>query len=129
MLIEPIEIYRKLRVKKTTVSLRQQGVVVGHVDTSHRAFFLKDVDLVVQPAGRQKVAETGMKSVHAWIKGTLCNPTKTEQQRLACSTKPVKYDPRQHAFFTNWNTDKMLDKHYDLAFVMAAENVVMINVD
>ena len=62
-----VEVYRNLH--KKCWSVRWHGRVIKHVDEIH----LENVDLVVQPAGREKVLREKRKNVHAFAKGEVAS--------------------------------------------------------
>lgn len=65
---KPVYVYRNLH--KKCWSVKQGGVVVGHTEE----LALKNCECVVNEKGRQKVLETGIKNVHAYIKGYVTRP-------------------------------------------------------
>lgn len=66
---KPVEVYRNLHKKGRVYSIRQGGLVVAHTDN----IVLKDCKLIVQKSGLEKYLQTGIKNVHAWVKGTITN--------------------------------------------------------
>src|SRR5690554_3174807 len=54
-------------VHKRLFSIRYRGVVVAHA----REVLVRDASYVVQPAGREKVRDSGQKVVHAFVRGHL----------------------------------------------------------
>lgn len=65
---KPVYVYRNLH--KKCWSVKQGGVVVGHTEE----LALKDCVCMVNEKGRQKVLKTGVKNVHAYIKGYVTRP-------------------------------------------------------
>jgi hypothetical protein len=61
-------VYRNLH--KKCWSIKQRGLVVGHADE----LALKDCECIVNPKGRHRVIKTGVKTVHAYIKGFITRP-------------------------------------------------------
>jgi hypothetical protein len=61
-----VDVYWNLHRKLYSVRDRSTGLVIAHV----RRIRMEDVEFVVQPAGRERVRETGRKSVHAFVRGT-----------------------------------------------------------
>lgn len=59
----PVEVYRNLH--RGGYSVRQNGRVIGHTNE----LILMDAEFVVQEGGRQRVLRTGVKNVHAWVRG------------------------------------------------------------
>ena len=60
-----VEVYRNLHKNCWSVRDNTTGRVLRHVDEIH----LLDADLVVRPAGREKVLREKRKNVHAFAKG------------------------------------------------------------
>ena len=60
---ENVHVYRN--ITKNLFSVKSKGIVVCHTDYIN----LKDVTYNVQPKGRDKVRRTGIKNVHAYVKG------------------------------------------------------------
>tara|TARA_R110002020_G_scaffold295917_1_gene511541 strand:+ start:892 stop:1377 length:486 start_codon:yes stop_codon:yes gene_type:complete len=70
-----VEVYRNLRSKAWSIRNPKTGRVILHTEK----IYLQDCKLTVQPAGRQRVLDTGQKNVHAFIKGTIDFTTMTHQ--------------------------------------------------
>lgn len=82
---QPVEVYRNLH--HGGYSVRQHGRVVAHAD----ALMLKDAVFVMQPAGARRALRTGVRNVHAWIRGRVtpsCMGTNAADPRHMV---PVKY--------------------------------------
>ena len=65
-----VECYLNLHKSKPgapVLSIRHKGIVIGHA----RAVRIWDATFPVQPAGRRRVLETGVKNVHAFVRGDL----------------------------------------------------------
>ena len=60
-----VEVYRNLHKNCWSVRDNKTGRVLTHVDEIH----LKNADLIVRPAGREKVLREKRKNVHAFAKG------------------------------------------------------------
>jgi len=60
-----VEVYFNLH--KRCFSIRQRGRVIDH----RQLVVLSGCTFVVQPAGQRRVRETGVKNVHAFVRGTL----------------------------------------------------------
>jgi hypothetical protein len=69
----------------------QRGRVVAHVSS----FTVKNVDLVVQQAGRLKVLRTGRKNVHAFVRGEWVDSVQTDHS----SDLTVTYNPYKFSTF------------------------------
>lgn len=62
---KPVEIYRNLNKRGKWYSIRQGGLVVGHV----KHFVLRDCKCVVRRSGWLRWYESGVRNVHAWVRG------------------------------------------------------------
>lgn len=62
---QPIEIYRNLHLPGRSYSVRQAGKVIGHTT----AIMVKDAVFVVQRAGWERYRKTGIRNVHAFVRG------------------------------------------------------------
>ena len=84
-----VEVYWNLH--KKLYSVRQSGKVVDHLP----ALIIKKPRFVVQPAGNAKVVNTGVKNVHAFVRGAI------EQRRFwwGDELKLVNYNPFQGSYF------------------------------
>jgi hypothetical protein len=91
----PVEIYRNLH--RGGYSVRQEGLVVGHTDNAT----LLDAEFIVSEPGRRRVVVTGVRNVHAWVRGTLV--TTREQTPLVAK---VRYNPKSDAHFTYIEPDQ-----------------------
>jgi hypothetical protein len=89
-----VEVYRNLHNGKWSVRDCRTGLVVAHVDECS----VFDARLVVQPAGRQRVIDSGRKNVHAFVRGYIYNPTPawTLTRRYM---KAITYNPSRYASF------------------------------
>lgn len=67
---------------KNTFSLVQNNLVIGHMDDGVRYF--NKCRQVIREGGRQKVIKTGVKNVHAFIEGHVCN-------EVRCRWAKIKY--------------------------------------
>ena len=91
------ECYRNLH--KRGISIRalegpSKGRVIG-VETG-RAVDMVNVVLIVQPAGHRRVIESGVKNVHAFVRGTLLEPgfhETLEQERAGQCFALAFYNP------------------------------------
>jgi hypothetical protein len=84
-----VDAYRNLH--KGCFSVRQKGLVVGHVST----LLLRNASFYSQPAGRAKVRATGRKNVHAGVRGELVSIDVTNinlDNHIACYYNPYKLD-------------------------------------
>lgn len=83
---------------KQCFSVRQGGLVVGHVPTM---LMLRDVDFVVNAKGRDRVRRERRKNVHAYVRGyvDLADEGITD-------ARPVTYNPYINATFVEHLTLK-----------------------
>lgn len=88
-----VRVYRNLHKKCFSVVDTWSNSVVAHTDKIQ----LKEVQFRVQPAGRQKVLDTGRKNVHAYAVGYV-----TEFDDVL--TDPVRYDPYRFSQFHRFLT-------------------------
>lgn len=65
---------------------------------------VKDVTLVVNESGRQKVVEQQRKNVHAYVRGKVANPQ--TMPRNPTEITPLTYDPYTFEQFVDANTKK-----------------------
>lgn len=98
-----VEVYWNLH-KKCWSMRALEGPRKGRVVEHCNAVLLVDVDLVVQPAGRQRVLEERRKNVHAFARGTLhaAVPASAEHRHGAlrpCSNDEITYNPYREATF------------------------------
>lgn len=87
------EIYWNLHRRK--FSIRQDGRVIGHVD-SINAF---ETRLVVQPAGRERVRRTGKKNVHAFVRARYVEVLEPGAPHMMFARTRVTYNPYTHEQF------------------------------
>ena len=64
---QKVDFYRCLNRKGYTFSLRQNGKVVAHTNR----IILKDCELIVNKAGKERYIKTNSRNVHAFIRGYL----------------------------------------------------------
>ncbi len=92
-----VEVYWNLRYK--CYSVRHKGKVIDHV----QFITLKDVQWVVQPAGRRRVLRERRKNVHAFARGTWLYGNDelelTNAELRLTKRMPVMYNPYHHKSF------------------------------
>lgn len=101
-----VDVYWNLHKKTFSVRNRQTGLVELHSDLVE----VFDATFVVQPAGREKVLETGRKNVHAFVRGVLGGfiPENDVDYWLP---NEAKYNPFKRGTFVDAETGKpMLDE-------------------
>ena len=91
-----VEVYRNLHRSCWSVRDTKTGLVVDHVD----AISLIDAQLVVRPAGREKVLREGRKNVHAFIRGTV------DGQAVQSQTVEITYNPYRYDSFVVKGTEE-----------------------
>ena len=66
---KPVYVYRRLyrNSKKVLYSIKQNGLVVGHSDE----IFMYNCDTVILKSAQKRCRETGIRNVHAFIRGFL----------------------------------------------------------
>ena len=101
MMNRKVEVYRNLHKKCWSVRNNSTGHVLWHCTE----VLLKDVDLVVRPAGRAKVRREKRKNVHAFAKGKILytsvgnNLKKIDADKYMEKFKQIVYDPYQYESF------------------------------
>lgn len=102
--MDKVEVYFHSRKRLFSVRDAKTKKVIKHTDL----IFLEDCEFVVQDSGRKRVLTSGVKNVHAWVKGT-------ETKNLRCfnhSPLDVTYNPRKNDSFVvanslrEWSIDK-----------------------
>jgi len=87
---------------KHTFSLKEvSGRVLDHRDT----VVMRDVEFVVQPAGRKRVVEQGRKNVHAFCRGHVVREPWTWEMK-----RRVSYDPYKYPFFYDVQTGEKIEQ-------------------
>ncbi len=92
------------------------GKVIAHLDT----VYIEDAEFVVQNAGRNKVLETGVKNVHAFIRGDMKN-------HFSLNRRPgtlVIYNPYDTGRFTSFKGDIVESAKFVLCSTRAKKPVV-----
>lgn len=97
-----VDVY--LNLHKDCVSVRSRetedyGTVVAHRPKVH----VKNVEFVVQEAGRQKVLETGRKNVHAFVRGNW------DDNQTVISGTPIVYDPYEGSSFVERDSGRAVE--------------------
>ena len=86
-----VEVYRNLHKNCWSIRDNKTGRVIDHVDSIH----IKDANLVVRKAGREKVLREKRKNVHAFVKGTIENCSSWHNEEYGgklIAYNPYKYD-------------------------------------
>ena len=101
-------------------SVVQNGKVIGYTSNIH----LTNARFHVNDAARQKIADGGKKSVHAWVIGEIDAPSLAHALRLSFASAPLTpasatfthpamgkatYNPRRDKCFTDVNTGARID--------------------
>jgi len=92
-------------------SVRQNGLVVVHADN----VWLTDCKFAVQPAGNAKVRATGVKNVHAFVRGKYTGhdlnfPSDYASYLYSMGYKLAYYNPRSLTSFVDYNTQEPLSE-------------------
>lgn len=99
-----VEIYYNLHKKLFSVRDMDTGRVCMHTGFA----LLRDVQFVVQPAGRERVLREQSKNVHAFIRGWFWNE---DDVSLAPRFERIAtYNPYKYDSFVDTETSKPLDK-------------------
>jgi len=80
-------VYVYFNLHRNVFSIRQSNRVKRHV----KQLCLKDVRYLVQPAGRSKVLETGVKNVHAGLSGYFVDRVPVPAVSFDVTYNPFKY--------------------------------------
>jgi hypothetical protein len=106
-------------------SIVQDGKVIGYAEQIH----LKNARFHVNDGARQKIADGGKKSVHAWVIGEIdeINLSHALTPSSACFTHPAMgeatYNPRRDKCFTDVNTGAQIDSKTNFVdVVLRSEN-------
>jgi hypothetical protein len=103
-------------------SVRQNGLVVVHADN----VWLTDCKFAVQPAGNAKVRSTGVKNVHAYVRGhyighDLDFPTDYEEYLYSIGYNRGHYSPKQVTSFIDYFTREPI---YEAAAVVLIDKKI-----
>lgn len=82
------DVYYNLRKKCLSIRSREKDTY-GRVVAHKANVCIKDPQFIVQPAGLKKTKETGVKNVHAFIRGTISNERILNDGEWVC----VRYNP------------------------------------
>jgi hypothetical protein len=100
-------------------SMTQNDLVVVHADN----IWLKNVKFAVQPAGNAEVKRTGVKNVHAYVRGNYIDhdidfPTDFDEYLTKMGFSPGYYNPKTCESFIDF---------YSGEPIYTADSVVLIN--
>ena len=87
MIDQSRRVYVYFNLHKKVWSVRQSGSPVEH----HKTICLKDVRYLVQPAGRKRVLDTGVKNVHAGLSGYIVGSVPVPAISFDVTYNPFKY--------------------------------------
>jgi hypothetical protein len=85
-----VEVYRNLRSQCWSIRERSTGKVIAHANH----LVLRDATFIVRPGGRERVRQTGHKTVHAFVRGSL-----TDRDSAVIPDQQVRYNPRRDDTF------------------------------
>lgn len=97
-----VDVYRNLQKECISVRSRKSGLVVDHVDEVR----VRDVQFVVQPAGRRRVIEEQRKNVHAFVRGI------RDESLSVPESDPIEvtYDPYEYESFVVRETEQPIEE-------------------
>lgn len=75
-----VEIYWNLHRHVYSVKSLERGGSYGHVVAHGDLFLLERCKFVVRPSGRKKIVDTGVRNVHAFVRGHLLDDNKDKLQ-------------------------------------------------
>ena len=103
-----VDVYRNLRNGMWSIKNRLTGLVMGWVSEC----VVQDATLVVQPAGNQRVRDTGRKNVHAFVRGNLQLPYGDGIMANMDLYDPVSitYDPYEYRTFVRIKDESPIHK-------------------
>jgi hypothetical protein len=120
-----VDVYRNLNRKCFSIRSREKenyGRVIGHANT----VAVRDASFIVQPAGREKVVRTGVKNVHAFVRGDLVTDMSPESAWRSSpgSELDVSYRPAMGArFLAQNNTTAMIANTAAICLMTDGKNV------
>lgn len=90
-------------------SMCQNGLVVVHADN----IWLKNCKFAVQPKGNENVRKTGVKNVHAYVRGNYLDhdidfPSDYHSYLLSMGYKAAYYSPKKVTSFIDYYTGEPL---------------------
>lgn len=99
-----VDVYRNLNkhclsVKCLVPGSDRYGIVVSHKPKVH----IQEPEFVVQEAGRERVRETGLKNVHAFVRG------EWNAREKVLSGEPVTYNPFEYDQFVHEETGEPVE--------------------
>jgi hypothetical protein len=110
-----VDVYLNLNEECVSVRSRESedyGRVVAHKQKVH----VSDAEFVVQPSGREKCRESGVKNVHAFVRGEW-----TESEKVVYGER-VTYNPFEYDTFVHKESEEPVESA-DLVMVTAAGNI------
>jgi hypothetical protein len=99
-LSQPVQIYRRLRGKGVSYSLKQKGLVMAHATR----VLLRDVTFEVNEKGRQWVIANKHKVPHAYVNGLICLQGAMGQTAEQDLPARVTYNPYKAGSFVYQQT-------------------------
>lgn len=115
-----VEVYRNLHAGTWSVRDLELGRVVAHP----KMVSIRDATLVVQPAGNNKVRDTGRKNVHAFVRGEAWFSDGSLTKLVARILKAEGY---RKASYNPYENTLFVDKETGEAVVKAAHVVLDIH--
>jgi len=110
MTIMRVDIYQNVHLDKLSVRSREPYERYGRVITHMDSVVLRDVEFVVQPAGRERVRDEGKQNVHAFARGDWYEDTDREDAFVEGEpTRIVVYNPYVHNPFVFAGTKQHIE--------------------
>lgn len=109
------DVYFNLHRK--TFSVRVGGHVVDHADY----IVLRDCTFVVQPAGRRRVQTSGVKNVHAFVRGIIDTETVCERVYKATAWR-ARYSPFEFDSFITTDSEENIEPIFGARLVLMEIN-------
>lgn len=121
-----IDVYRNLHKDCYSVRSREPesyGKVIAHMET----VYVRDATFVVQPAGQRRARETGIRNVHAFVRGNLT----TEKDYAEVRKRPrnlhwLYYNPHKcDTFLLRAGTDSWPAISAEMVWLEKGRNIVL----
>lgn len=90
-----VDIYRNLNKDCLSVKSLESGLRYGTVISHEQKVHIQSPKFVVQDSGRQRARESGVRNVHAFVRGEW-----DESEKIVCG-EPVTYNPFEYEHFVH----------------------------
>ena len=114
-----VEIYWNLHKKMFSVRDTKTGRVIAHTYTA----MVKDPQFIVRQSGNRKVRETGVKNVHAFVRGELQG---LDIEKDFWIFDRITYNPYKYTSFVNAETEMPIRKAQMAALMTRSNGAPMI---